>query len=244
MRITVKQRRLVEECAVQPRRRSAEQDSEVDVDSSSDAEVIDTVLGTGKVVDTDDERSAGSLDSSSSSGDDPFIDEYIIPKPLKAATGAPATGGGAATGEKAATGATIERRTGVEPLWSDPYFSVWSHPNLPFLRLMVKDLWRRPPPGGMGTTKLVKQVTPKLYGEDCDDPARSLLLLRAWALSRARQGGWASAQRGRARHFRDQEAQLEEDVKALHAQGRLLGNSKANAQLQAWAPDLVQRLLA
>ena len=71
MRIAVKQRRLVEECAAQPRRRGAEQDSEVDADSSSDAEVVDTVLGTGKVVDTDDERSAGSLDSSSSSGDDP-----------------------------------------------------------------------------------------------------------------------------------------------------------------------------
>ena len=81
VRIAVKQRRLVEECAARPRRRSAEEDSQVDADSSSDAEVIDAVLGAGKVVDTDDERSAGSLDSSSSSGDDPFIDKYITPKP-------------------------------------------------------------------------------------------------------------------------------------------------------------------
>ena len=127
-RIAVKQRRLVEECAVRPRRRSAEEDSQVDADSSSDAEVIDAVLGAGKVVDTDDERSAGSLDSSSCSGDDPFIDKYTLCKPLKAAagapaTGAPATGGGATTGALA-TGASRARRAGFEPLWSDPYFSV------------------------------------------------------------------------------------------------------------------------
>ena len=244
MRITVAKRRLVEECAAKPRRRSAEEDSEVDADSSSDAEVIDTVLGTGKVVDTDDERSAGSLDSSSSSGDDPFIDEYIIPKPLKAATGAPATGGGATTGAGAATGATKPRRAGVEPLWSDPYFSVWGHPNLPFLRLVVRDLWRQPPPRGMGTATLSKQVTPKQYGEQCDDPVRSLLLLRAWALWRARQGGWATAQRGRARHFREQEVLLEREVRSLQAKCKLLGNRKANAVLSEWAPDVVQRLLA
>ena len=77
MRIAVKQRRLVEERAVRPRRRSAEEDSQVDADSSSDAEVIDAVLGAGKVVDTDDERSTRSLGSSSSSGDDPFIDKLI-----------------------------------------------------------------------------------------------------------------------------------------------------------------------
>ena len=243
MRITVAKRRLVEECAAKPRRRSAEEDSEVDADSSSDAEVIDTVLGTGKVVDTDDERSAGSLDSSSSSGDDPFIDKYIIPKPLKATAGAPATGGGAATGA-AATGASKARRAGFEPLWSDPYFSVWGHPSVDFVRLMAREAWRRPLPGGMGTTNVSKQLTPRHYGEQCDDPVRSLLLMRAWALWRARQGGWANAQRGRARHFRDQEILLEQDIKALHSKCRMLGDRKANSLLVAWTPDIVARLTA
>ena len=136
---------------MKPRRRSAEEDSEVDADSSSDAEVIDSVLGTGKVVDTDDEVSAGSL-ASSSSGDDPFLDKYIIAKPLKAATGAAATGADAA-----ATGAKT-RRAGFEPLWSDPYFSVWGHPKVDFLRLTMREQWRSHE--GMGVTACFKQLTP------------------------------------------------------------------------------------
>ena len=242
VRIAVKQRRLVEERAVRPRLRSAEEESQVDADSSSDAEVIDAVLGAGKVVDTDDERSAGSLDSSSSSGDDPFIDKCIIPKPLKAATGASATGGGAATGA-AATGALKARRAGFEPLWSDPYFTVWGHPKVDFVRALVRDCWRKPLPEGVGTTNVSRQLTPRHYGEGCDDPVRSLLLARAWALWRARQGGWADSQRGRARHFREQEILLERDVRSLHSECLMLGDKKANSLLKGWAPDIVAKLV-
>ena len=215
----------------------------MDADSSSDEELIDTVLGTGKVVDTDDEVSAGSLDSSSS-GDDPFIEKYIIAKPLMPATGGPATGGAdaAATGADAAATGAKARRAGFEPLWADPYFSVWGHPNFEFLRMMVRDQWRRPLPDGMGVESPSKQLTPRHYGESCADPVRSLLLMRAWALWRARQGGWAFAQRGRARHFREQEGLLEQDVKALDC--RLLGNPKANSLFKAWVPEMAERLLA
>ena len=225
---------------MKPRRRSAEEDSEVDADSSSDAEVIDAVLGTGKVVDTDDEVSAGSL-GSTSSGDDPFIDKYLIPKPLKAATGAPATGGEAATGADEATTGAKYRRTGFAPLWADPYFSVWGHPNVDFLRMVMREQWRRPLPDGMGVVAISKQLTPRHYGEHLNDPVRSLLLFRAWALWRARQNGWANSQRGRARHFREHASLLEQDIKALDC--RLLGNARANSQLQSWAPDIVERLL-
>ena len=75
-----------------------------------------------------------------------------------------------------------------------------------------------------------------------DDPTRSLLLLRAWALWRAGQGGWASLQRGRARHFKEQEVLFERDVKALGAPCKLLGNRKANSMLLSWTPEVVARL--
>ena len=104
--------------------------------------------------------------------------------------------------------------------------------------------WRALAPEGMGVVNVTKQVMPQHYGEKCGDPVLSLLLLRAWAIWRARQGGWANAQRGRGRHFKEQEVLLERDVKALASPCRLLGHRKANAMLLSWAPEVVARLRA
>ena len=237
MKVSVSNARAVQECAQRPRRTREEEAD--DADSSSDADIIDDVLGTAKVVDTDDEKSAGSLASSESDDfyDFPF-EEDIIAKPLKPDAAATRAEEACA----AATGAPRLRRAGFEPFWSDPYFSVWGHPNSEFVKIAMRDVWRSPAPEGMGTANSTKQVTPRHYQEKCDDPIRSLLLLRAWGLWRARQGGWANAQRGRARHFREQEVLLEGDVKALGSKCRLLGDHKANSMLKSWVPDIVARL--
>ena len=242
MRLFVSRCRTVVEIASQPRRRRGEDDG--DADSSSDDEIVEDAIfggiGTGKVVDTDDEASAGSLGSSSSE-DEVFLDKLILAKPLKPdATGEAATG--ASIPEAAAKGASKPRRSGFEPLWQDPYFSVWSHPNVEFVRVLMRDVWRAPAPAGMGAANASRQVTARHYGEGTDDPVRSVLLLRAWALWRAAQGGWASSQRGRARHFKEQEVLLERDIKALHAPCGLLGDRKANTVLRSWVPQLADRL--
>ena len=93
----------------------------------------------------------------------------------------------------------------------------------------MRDIWRQPAPAGMGVTNVSKQLTPRHYAEEAGDPTRSLLLLRVW---RAGQGGWASLQRGRARHFKEQEVLLERDIKALGASCKLLGHRKANSLLR------------
>ena len=95
----------------------------------------------------------------------------------------------------------------------------------------------------MGTNNVSKQVSVRLLGEPRGDAGRTLLVLRAWALWRARQGGWADQQRGRSRHFKEQDALLERDIRDLGAPGKLLGHSKANSALRAWTPEIVDRLL-
>ena len=235
VKISVGQAREVGECAQRPRRQR-EDPEESDGDTSSDAAEVDAVLGTGKVVDTDDEKSGGSL-ASSSSGEDAFDD--IIAKPLKPDWAA-ATGAQRETA--AATGAPRLKRPGYEPLWSDPYFLVWSHPDADYVLMRIRHEWQVAAPDGMGVVNVTKRVTPAHYEEKCGDPIKSLLLLRAWALWRARQGGWANAQRGRERHFKEQEVLLERDVKALGSPCRLLGHRKANSMLQSWAPEVVARL--
>ena len=238
--VSVRQARPVSEILERtPRQRQAESEDEGDTDS--DAELIDTIL---PVVDTDDEKSAGSLDSSSSSNssdEDPIDDKLIIAKPLKPDLAATGADNGVSS---AATGAGKLRRTGCEPLWGDPYFAVWSHPSCDYVRAIMRDGWRSPAPAGMGASNVTRQVTPRHYQETSDDPIRSVLLLRAWSLWRARQNGWANAQRGRSRHFRDQEELLERDVKALGSKCSLLGNNKANKLFTGWCPEIVARLRA
>ena len=188
--IAVRHARAVEAPAERPRR--AKQDDESGEEESSDQERVDEVLGTGKkVVDTDEERSAGSLGSSSSgdsgSGDELFCKD-LIAKPVKPE-------GGAGEDDKERAKGTVAqpkfRRSGIEPLWSDPYFIVWDHPGFDYMRMDMRHGWREPGPVGMGTTNCTKQVTPRLVGDSRSDPIRSLLLLRAWALWRSRQNGWA-----------------------------------------------------
>ena len=94
----------------------------------------------------------------------------------------------------------------------------------------------------MGKSHMSKQVTPRDYGEDRNNPVRSLLLLRAWALWRARKDGWADARSCRAKRFNEQEAFLERGARALNAPCRLLGNTAANKHLRDISPDLVARL--
>ena len=175
MRLAVSHRRAVEDCYARPRRRSEGQSADSGADSE-EAEIVDAVIGTGKVVDTDDEASAGSLGSSSSSGDDPFIDKYIIAKPLKPESEAII---GAAGSSATTEGATKARRSGLEPLWQDPYFTLWTHPKVDFVKMMIREVWRQPAPEGMGTTSLTKNLAPRHYDEGVDDPVRSVLLMRA-----------------------------------------------------------------
>ena len=87
----------------------------------------------------------------------------------------------------------------------------------------------------MGHSQMSKTLRPHVFGESRDNPARSLLLLKAWALWRARKNGWADARPGRRRHFQNMAAQLERELSAVGPNG--LGH-KANAQFKAWAPDV------
>ena len=89
-----------------------------------------------------------------------------------------------------------------------------------------------------------RQVTPSNYGETRDDPVRSLLVLRGWALWRARIDGWANGRSCRAKHFVEHEARLERDVQSPNAPWRLLGNSTANAAFVLVAPLIAARLQA
>ena len=143
----------------------------------------------------------------------------------------PATGGAA-------------KRVYNPPLWEDVYFYVYLGKN-DYVEMRMRAQFKRPvAEGGMGASLMSRRVTPRDFGDTMEDPVRSLLVLRAWALWRARKDGWADARACRARHFAEQETLLLRDVQKLGAPCRLLGHAKANAVLREIAPDLVVRMRA
>ena len=100
--------------------------------------------------------------------------------------------------------------------------------------------------GGMGRREKTKTLTPYHYGDALEDPWRTRILLRAWALQRARQRGWAAARDGRQREAARQADDLCRDIRESSPDGLsdpLLGHRDAHALLKKWIPREVETLL-
>ena len=114
--------------------------------------------------------------------------------------------------------------------------------------LMVEGWKIHDPPLGMGKKpQRSKTITCSHYGWDrLKAPQRAFLLLRAWMLWRFGYGGFATAEvadKGRHRQYLEDCAALVLEIRAQGCADRLLGNTKANAQLKQYVPDLVATLL-
>jgi hypothetical protein len=228
--ITLGAMRPITELAAVPKRTAGCDDDDEPVVLGSDAEKDERA-----VVDTDEESDVESNVASDSSSDDSVVDpEATVTKTflqLSAATGVLA---------KKATGVPIVSRRRLKPLWCDEYFIIGDHP-CDFVKIKVREHYKKPLGG---VAPMSKQVTPRDFGETRDDPVRSLLVLRAWALWRARKDGWGDGRGCRTRHMVDHEAELERDVRALKNKCRLLGHPAANAAFEEVVPAIAARLQA
>ena len=158
--------------------------------SDEDGELV--VVGSGAehsdcaVVDTDEESEVDSVIGSDTSSEDSVTDlKAKVAKAFLNIASAPV-----ATNKQPATGGPSAGHPcrNLPPLWHDDYFWVGDGTE-DFVRVRLRVKRRRPLQyGGMGTTPMSRQVTPRDYGETRYGPVRSLLLLRAWAVWRARQG--------------------------------------------------------
>jgi hypothetical protein len=192
------------------------------------------------VVGTDDESEVDSIVGSDTSSGDSVADlkEEYRRKFLKVshapeATKIPATGG---------PSAEVSRRI-MPPLWSDEYFWVSDNIEADCLQVRVRSSHRKPmDQGGMGPRPMSKLVRPSDYAETRENPVRSLLLLRAWAVWRAQLHGWADHCGRRKKYVADLADRLQRDIATLGAPCRLLGNLAANAVLREVAPEIVERL--
>ena len=154
---------------------------------------------------------------------------------------APATAVPGSLGERLAVRGSRDVKP---PLWSDEYFWI-ADGATDYVHVRVRTAHNAPMlPRGLGMATISKQIQPTEFGETRYAPVRSLLVLRAWAVWRARQNGWADASIRRKIHIDEQEALIERDVRALEEPCHLLGDVEANKALLKCAPGMVARLLA
>ena len=142
------------------------------------------------------------------------------------------------SGDEGGEDAPAMVRVRREPLWSSPYFYILDNEGHPDVKIRMRDVWACDE--HMGRYAMSRTLTPTHYGETRAAPARSLILLKAWALWRAGQKGWSSQRPGRARQFERDLVALEAEMRGVP--GELLGNDAADALLRKWVPDLVARV--
>ena len=104
---------------------------------------------------------------------------------------------------------------------------------------------------GMGREFMSKTLRPHHFADPLPAPQRTILLLRAWAVWRARWRGWARAESSRLREVECMEADLEKDIRLYSAAEGvalaqpLLGSDEAHKRLVLWSSSsLLERLMS
>ena len=137
---------------------------------------------------------------------------------------------------------------GTWKTWESVWFYITQTPGWADVKIVMKMPFRDPV-NGMGSTQMSKTLTPRHYGDTLENPWRSLLLLRAWSIWRARHQGWASKRECRLREVASQARRLEQSLRAAHENHGLplmplLANVQAAALLSSWVPDVVASVSA
>jgi len=221
-------------------------------DAESDEALMETIEGDAGGSDAN--SSDASVDTDADSGVD---DLFLVEHPTGGETDAvvsdleePAeheSASGWAGGADEEDGPVASRHApGTWVVWSNLWFYMTQTPGYDDIKVIVKGPLRNSATG-LGLQGLSKTITPRHYGDELADPWRSKLVLRAWAVWRARQGGWAEHLECRRRELLRDTARLLGDLRRAagpRPKQPLLGSPEAHRRLAEWVPELVTELLA
>ena len=160
-----------------------------------------------------------------------------------AAAGAPDT---AAAAPAAAAAALVRHPRGTFKVAEYTWFYITKTSGRLDVKIHMKNPWRQSSTG-MGNSQTTKTLTTSHYGDDWENPWRTLLLLRAWSCWRARQAGWVFAEVHRVREHHAELARMEADIRSRSLgaiSAPLLGNFACHQLFSTWIPDLANKLLA
>jgi hypothetical protein len=126
-------------------------------------------------------------------------------------------------------------RPGAFVVYTNGYFTFSNNPGYSDLKVRVLPVWCKP--GLLGTSNMSKAVTPEDVGARKAEPARAMLVLRAWMLSKFRENDFCNGRACRRRLFAQELAEFRKDLLALAAGGPLTsGNVRADELIRGWVP--------
>ena len=136
--------------------------------------------------------------------------------------------------------------TGTWNIWEGAWFYMTQTPGYIDVKMHLKGNFYKDYGGGMGRRAGSRTLTPYHYGDSLEDPWRTKILLRAWALNRARERGWVREREGRMREAQRQADAICEDIRRGHdgpPKKPLLGCDAAHVLFLKWIPREVAALL-
>ncbi len=128
--------------------------------------------------------------------------------------------------------------SGTHVAYSNGYFTFTDNRNYPDCRAQVLRRWCKPE--HMGTASCSKTLPPSSHGEPRESPIRTMLVLRAWMLGRAKVGGFCDARSSRRRLFAGELRSLRADIVAMSsASNPTSGNETADNRIREWVPRVM-----
>ena len=138
---------------------------------------------------------------------------------------------------------------GTWKVWECQWFYATQTPGWIDVKMWMKNHLRREV-SGMGSVMMSRTLRPHHFGDELAAPQRTIVLLRAWAIWRAKWRGWARQEDSRQRELQRMLADLERDIRLYSAAGTgalvspLLDSVAAEQKLKEWVPQLVHTLTA
>ena len=140
----------------------------------------------------------------------------------------------------------LKRAAGTHVVRRDLYFTLVDYSQVGAGRdakILILPRFCTAPPAGMGVTQKSKTFTILDHDDSRANPWRTYLLLRSWALWRAKQHGFVAHLPARQRWYDLEVASMREELKRNGSASSALlstGNAQADAKIRQWAPEILQ----
>ena len=131
-----------------------------------------------------------------------------------------------------------KKPSGTHVVESNGYFTFVENPAYHDIRVQMLTRWRRAE--FLGTSNFSKTVSPSSFGEDCSNPVRARIVLKAWMLARVRHNGFCDAKASRRRLFAEETRKLRRSIIDISSAGApTTGSVAADDLVRGWMPQLL-----
>lgn len=125
---------------------------------------------------------------------------------------------------------------GTHVVSTNRYFTFTNNRNYPDIKVSAVPKWATPE--HMGTTYKSRTLFPSHFGDSREHPVRSMLVLRAWVLWKARATGFCDKRSSRRKLLSIEAEALRRDIEGMSSEAHpTTGNVPADVLITELAPD-------